>query len=83
VTIHAHPDDLAAMKTFAAASLEQVNSAQVIDFVADDSLDPGGCRVTTGQTQVDATLETQIDEIVSLLLSDATKPNSKDGGCDA
>ncbi len=81
VTIHAHSDDLDAMKTFAAASLQQIKSTRVIELVADDSLAPGGCRVTTGRTQVDATLETQVDEIVSLLLSGASKPDfhSTDG----
>jgi flagellar assembly protein FliH len=85
VTIHAHSDDLDAMKIFAAASLEQIKSTRVIDLVVDDSLAPGGCRVTTGRTQVDATLETQVDEIVSLLLSGASKPNPNptDGGCHA
>jgi flagellar biosynthesis/type III secretory pathway protein FliH len=73
------------MKMFAAASLEQIKSTRVIDLVVDDSLAPGGCRVTTGRTQVDATLETQVDEIVSLLLSGASKPNPNptDGGCHA
>ncbi len=68
LTIRVHPDDLAAMDMFARDVLKQVNASRAVDLVADESLAPGGCLVDSGCTRIDATLETQVAEIVSLLL---------------
>lgn len=68
VTIRVHPDDLAAMDMFARDVLTQANASRAVELVADESLAPGGCRVDSGCTFIDATLETQVAEIVSLLL---------------
>lgn len=68
LTIRVHPDDLAAMETFAAGSLEQVDASRVVNIVVDDSVSRGGCKVESDRTRVDATLETQVDEMVSLLV---------------
>ena len=59
---------MAAMDMFARDVLKQVDASRAVDLVADESLAPGGCRVDSGCTRIDATLETQVVEIVSLLL---------------
>ncbi|UCC28932.1 MAG: hypothetical protein JSU86_12100 [Phycisphaerales bacterium] len=68
LTIRVHPDDKTSMQTFAESVLEQAEASPVVDIVSDESLAPGGCKVESPRTRVDASLETQIDEIVSLLL---------------
>jgi len=68
LTIHVHPDDVAAMDMFARDVLKQAAVSRAVELVADDSLAPGGCRVDSGGTFIDATLETQVAEIVCLLL---------------
>jgi flagellar biosynthesis/type III secretory pathway protein FliH len=39
-----------------------------VQFTADDGIARGGCIVRTTRTEVDATLDAQIAEIVSVLL---------------
>lgn len=68
LTIRVHSGDLAAMETFAASVLKQVDAARAVNIVADDSVGRGGCMVESDRTCVDATLETQVDEMVSLLV---------------
>jgi flagellar assembly protein FliH len=68
LSICVHPDDVAAMKTFADSVLKRADTSRAVEIVPDDSLAPGGCKVTDEHTSVDATLETQVDEIVALLL---------------
>lgn len=68
LTIRVHSGDLAAMETFAASVLKQVDAARAVNIVADDSVGRGGCLVESDRTCVDATLETQVNEMVSLLV---------------
>ncbi len=67
VTVRVHPDDLASMTTFAESALNRVQGAQGFRIVADDTLSPGGCMVQSERTDVDASLETQVEEMVTLL----------------
>ena len=68
--IRVHPDDIASMQTFTESVLRQADASPVVDIVPDESLAPGGCKVESPGTCVDATLQTQVDEIVSLLLGE-------------
>jgi len=65
--IRVHPDDLETMRTYAESSVARVGSSRTVAFEPDESMSPGGCRVTGHKTDIDATLETQLDELVSLL----------------
>ena len=47
-------------------------ASRAVNLVADDSIAPGGCQVQSAQAEVDASLETQVDEMVALLLGDKT-----------
>lgn len=67
VTVRVHPDDLATMTTFAESTLDRARAASGFSIVADDSIAPGGCIVEGERTDVDASLETQVEEMVSLL----------------
>lgn len=70
LTIRAHPDDLAAIEEFAGSVLRHADGAGGVHVVCDEGIAPGGCVVKNESTEVDATLETQIEEIVALLLGD-------------
>ncbi len=68
VTIRIHSRDISAMEMFADSAIRRADASRVVSIVTDDSIAPGGCKVESGCTNVDATLETQVDEIVSLLI---------------
>jgi len=70
LSIWVHPDDLASMETFAPTVAEKVNASVAVRIAADESIAPGGCIVRTDRVEVDATLDTQVDEIVTLLLGE-------------
>ena len=78
LTAHISPDDHEAMKTFAADLTDRLGTSTRVNLVADESIDPGGCTVCNDISHVDATLRTQIDEIVALLLGHAS-PLEGDG----
>jgi flagellar assembly protein FliH len=42
-----------------------------VEVVEDESISPGGCRVTGGQGEIDATLQTQLDRIAADLIPDS------------
>ncbi len=78
LTVRVHPKDLAAMERFAQSALQSVHNAKAVRFVVDPSVSPGGCTVRNEQTEVDATLETQVDEITSLLLGCERREDTSD-----
>jgi flagellar assembly protein FliH len=66
--IRVHPKDLASMEKFAESALAHLRAAHTVKIVADENMAPGGCKVENERTSIDASLETQVREIVSLLL---------------
>ena len=72
LTVRVHPDDIASVKKFAGSALAHVEASQAVKIVADDTMAPGGCRVESDRATIDATLETQVGELVSLLLGGNT-----------
>lgn len=74
LTICVHPSDAAALETFAEAVLRQAAGSPHVRIAADESLAPGGCRVTAGNCEIDATLETQTAQLAAVLLGGAPPP---------
>lgn len=72
LTVRVHPDDIASMETFAESVFQKMQTSGVMNLVADGTMAPGGCKVEDAETEVDASLETQVNEMVSLLLGDET-----------
>ena len=70
LTIRVNPDDREIMETFAPTVLATAAEAHAVTIAVDDAISRGGCTVTSGGTDVDATLDTQIDELVSLVLGE-------------
>jgi flagellar assembly protein FliH len=67
VTVYANPKDVETLGTVAAGLAELTHAAAAVRIVPDESIGAGGCRVETDRTEVDATLETQLDSIVAVL----------------
>lgn len=58
--VHAHPDDLAALRGAEPPLAEGAGLGKRLTFVADDLLERGGVRVETALGVVDASLESQL-----------------------
>jgi flagellar assembly protein FliH len=72
LTVRVNPEDVVAMRTFAASVLEEAKATTAVWIVEDPSLAPGGCVVRNDRSEVDASLETQVAEMVSLLIGKAS-----------
>ena len=68
LVVKVHPDDVEALQEFAPQVLTDTRAREGLSLVADDTVSPGGCVVEGGITAVDATLDTQLDTLVTLLL---------------
>ncbi|MEL7297778.1 MAG: FliH/SctL family protein [Pseudomonadota bacterium] len=69
IDIHLHPDDAARLT---AMMQEQAEGSETRwHIVADPALTAGGCKISSGQSSIDATVEQRIQQIASALLGDA------------
>ncbi len=68
LSVRVNPRDVEAMKMFAPSVLDCVGQSAALATVEDSTIAPGGCIVQTARATVDATLETQVKEMVALLL---------------
>lgn len=68
VTIRVNPKDAETMRVFAPKLFKQLRDGEHVDVVADEAIAPGGCTLAAGETEVDATLDTQIEIMVKTLL---------------
>jgi flagellar assembly protein FliH len=68
LVVRLHPADLSALR--AAGALQTILPAeQAVSWVADNSIELGGCVVETDGGGLDARLETQIDRMRTTLLA--------------
>ena len=70
LVIRVHPEDVASMEAYADSVLKRADALSAVSIICDDSISPGGCKVNRGRTEIDATLETQVNEMVLLLVGD-------------
>jgi flagellar assembly protein FliH len=68
LVIHMNPADHDNLQRFAESLMTGVEKAQSLTLVADESIAPGGCRLTSPDADVDATLDTQIEQIADLVV---------------
>ncbi len=66
--VHISPSDQSTIERFARTLREHVDGAAHLEIIVDETISPGGCRVTTPDAEVDATLETQLAQIVNLMV---------------
>ncbi|MCK4658726.1 MAG: hypothetical protein KAV82_04320 [Phycisphaerae bacterium] len=70
VAVCVNPADAETMRRFAEGLVKKVQSCEHIRVIEDESVAPGGCTVATGVTEIDAGIDTQMGEIVRLLLGE-------------
>jgi flagellar assembly protein FliH len=68
LTILLHPDDVEHVRRYASELLEPAGAPEHVRWKADETIAPGGCIVRAGDCEVDATLSTQVAELVSVIL---------------
>lgn len=66
--VKVNPHELQSIETFAPDLVRRVGGCGHLSIVADAEVEPGGCVLLTPKTRVDARIETQMDEITTLLL---------------
>lgn len=68
LSVRVNPRDVEALRMFAPSVLDTLDGSTALSIVEDSEISPGGCIVQTARAHVDATLETQVKEMVALLL---------------
>ena len=68
VSVRVNPTDLAVISQALPQLLEEFDHLEHIHLAEDGNVSPGGCLVSYGQGQIDATIETQIRRVVDLIL---------------
>lgn len=68
VVAHINPADRATIRKYGEALDRRLNGATNFRIEEDAAIAPGGCRVTTAEAEVDATLDTQIARIAELMV---------------
>lgn len=69
LTIRVHPDDLKTLIDAKPQLLGSVDGIQRLTVLEDPSVKPGGCLVQTPTTEIDARLDTQLQELARSLRS--------------
>ena len=67
ITIRVHPTDLESIERFARGFQSRIGESTHISILGDESVSPGGCLLSTPDSDVDATLDTQIEQIAQLI----------------
>lgn len=68
VAVRCHPQDMETLRVFAESVMDSVRSGQHVRLVEDDSVSAGGCVLQRGTAEVDASLEVQVAEMISVLV---------------
>lgn len=80
VTVSVNPADLAAVEAARADLTRTFTDAKDIGMVADESVERGGCRLTTEGGAVDMQVATQLERIERLLLGEAKAAETPEAG---
>ena len=70
IRVAIHPTQRTALEEMLAQLRIEWPQIERVEIVEDDSVSPGGCRVSGGQGEIDAALETQLDRIAADLIPD-------------
>jgi flagellar assembly protein FliH len=69
--IRLNPDDLRALREKDVKLLDEFDGVNDLEVVPDDAVGPGGCIVETESVEVDAQLETQLQQLVDAMMPDS------------
>jgi flagellar assembly protein FliH len=70
VRIHIHPDDRPTLDEVLPAMVKALDVVEHAELVKDATVGRGGCVVQAGPATIDATVQTQLDRLSTLLLGD-------------
>lgn len=70
VTVRIHPGDRPWLERAMPDLLAEFNQFEHVGLVDDPNIGSGGCVVTYGQGEIDATIETQLQRVIDLILPD-------------
>ena len=70
VTVQVNPGQLQALRERCRQSVEELALKGRVQLVGDARLSPGGARLLTGSGQIDATIETQLANVVQALVGE-------------
>ncbi len=71
VTVRVNSIDAETMRRFADDLVARLEGCEHVRVIEDASTAPGGCVVNAGGTEIDARIESQMEEIVRLLLGES------------
>lgn len=74
IVIRANPGQLEALRDYAANWADSLTAGGEIQWAADEKISPGGVKVTAGQGEIDATIESQMAHVVRALLGGQPAP---------
>ena len=67
VTLLVHPDDVEALKLHEVSLLDSVTGVDTLHIQASDTISPGGCIAQSSEMEVDARLETLLNQVLDAL----------------
>ncbi len=67
VTLLVHPDDVEALKLHEVSLLDSVSGVDTLHIQANDTVAPGGCIAQSSEMEVDARLETLLNQVLDAL----------------
>lgn len=67
VTLMVHPDDVEALKLHEVSLLDSVSGVDTLHILASDTVAPGGCIAQSSEMEVDARLETLLNQVLDAL----------------
>jgi flagellar assembly protein FliH len=73
LTVYVNPADAESIKDFAKSAGSVLERAAHFRIEVDKKLAPGGCRLATPMTEVDATVDTQLDQIEALVTAQSSE----------
>lgn len=71
IRVHLHPDDRALLEAYAASHGEQLT------WLQDPSIERGGCRIESGPSRIDATLETRLRQSIEAVWGELAPPSGE------
>ena len=75
-----HPRDMATLQEAAPALAETIGGLERLHWVEDPDVTPGGCLIRMAGGEIDATLETQLQQIITELIPDDGGGGEDDSG---
>jgi flagellar assembly protein FliH len=73
---HVNPADVATAAQFAASFRDAAGQSVNFSIVGDSAIAPGGCRLTTPDAEVDATIDSQLAEIAAVMIAGGEEQSS-------